>query len=311
MWGHATLQRGRERTRQLDRIAVDRDVDVEALLSEEDVADGSSHEVDAARTIPERRHRVCERTKPLLPGELVREALAGFLPVFLEAFERPQQISPSHDAHELAIPEHGHTAVVRARHELLELRERRVLGRCDHASAHDAPDRRVREPMADGLVQVFSAHSANDAAFVDDEDPALPMPLAEHHRVAHALLRRDRARRSRHHVPCAAGVRYGLLGSSTRECSCLVETAVLGNEILARAVPQTPRERVGIALRGRRASVSEPVASWIPSANTNASSEEGSSPRSARIPTSVVVSAPSSESTTASGSTQTGSSASS
>ena len=52
--------------------------------------------------------------------------------------------------------------------------------------------------------------------------------------------------------------------------------------------------------------VSEPVSSWIPSANTVASSGVGSSSRSARIPTSVVVSAPSSDVTTFSGFSQSG-----
>ncbi len=56
--------------------------------------------------------------------------------------------------------------------------------------------------------------------------------------------------------------------------------------------------------------VSEPVSSWIPRAKAVASRAVGSSSRSARMPTSVVVSAPSSDSTTVSGSTQSGATAS-
>ena len=46
----------RERVRERDRVALDGDVDVEALLAQEDVPDRAAHEVDAVSSVPERRN---------------------------------------------------------------------------------------------------------------------------------------------------------------------------------------------------------------------------------------------------------------
>ena len=56
--------------------------------------------------------------------------------------------------------------------------------------------------VTDRLVEILAADAAREPAVVDDEDTALPVALAERHRVADGRLGLDGARRSRHHVSC-------------------------------------------------------------------------------------------------------------
>ena len=58
MWRRPTAEHSRERVGEGDRVALDRDVDVEALLSEQDVPDRSADDVDAVGEIRGARDRV-------------------------------------------------------------------------------------------------------------------------------------------------------------------------------------------------------------------------------------------------------------
>ena len=64
VWGRAPAEHLGERVRERDRVSLDCDVDVEALLSEQYVSDRAADKVDAVRAVPERRDRVDNRTQP-------------------------------------------------------------------------------------------------------------------------------------------------------------------------------------------------------------------------------------------------------
>ena len=72
-------------------------------------------------------------------------------------------------------------------------------------AAHDPAHRRVRQVVPDGLVEILTAHAADDARALDHEDSTLAMSLAESHRIANGVVGTHRARRRGHDVPCAAG----------------------------------------------------------------------------------------------------------
>jgi hypothetical protein len=114
--------------------------------------------------------------------------------------QRAKKIGPADHADELVVPQHRDAAIVGARDERLKLGKRSVLGGDSHTAAHDPPHRGVRQVMADCLVEIFATYAANDAPFVDHEDTALSVALAQHHRVANGVVGGDCARRSGHHV---------------------------------------------------------------------------------------------------------------
>ena len=62
---HAAAERSADETGQGDRVALDGDVHVEALLAEEDVANRPADEVDAFDGFARRGDRVEGRTEPL------------------------------------------------------------------------------------------------------------------------------------------------------------------------------------------------------------------------------------------------------
>ena len=108
----AAVERVGERPRELDRVALDRDVDVEALLAEQDVPHRAADEVDALRAVAERRDGLEQRAEALEAGELVREALGRLVACRLDPFERAQQVGASHDADERAVAEHRDAPVL-------------------------------------------------------------------------------------------------------------------------------------------------------------------------------------------------------
>jgi hypothetical protein len=61
-----------------DRIALDGDVDVEALLAEQDVPDGAADEVDALDRLARRGDPVEDRAQPLESAQLRGDALSRF-----------------------------------------------------------------------------------------------------------------------------------------------------------------------------------------------------------------------------------------
>ncbi len=199
-----------ERARELDRIAFDRDVDVEPLLAEKDVADGAADEVDGLGAIAERRHRIEQHTQALDALELGGKALTRLLAIVLDALERSQEIDASDDAHELGVSHHGHAAILGVRDEHAQLRERRVLGRRGRTPTHDSPHRRVRQSVGDRLVEILAAHRSDDAAAFGDEHSALSVALTQRHRVADGVLGLDRPRGRRHDVAGAARLLRGM-----------------------------------------------------------------------------------------------------
>ena len=118
-----------------------------------------------------------------------------------DALERAQEIGAARRrrrARRRGAPRRGRPR--RARHERAQLGERRVLGARHDLAAHDAAHGRMREIVADRLVEILAADAADERALLDDEDAALPVALAERHRVADARRRADGARGSRHDV---------------------------------------------------------------------------------------------------------------
>ena len=137
------------------------------------------------------------------------EAVPGLVEVGLEPLERAQEIGARDDADQLLLAEDRNAPVLRRGDAGLELGQGRVLGRALDATAHDPAHGSVRELVADRLVQVLTAHGADDASVVHDEHAALPVALAEDHRVPNALVRRDRAGGGRHHVARPARLELG------------------------------------------------------------------------------------------------------
>ena len=65
--------------------------------------------------------------------------------------------------------------------------------------------------MGDRLVQILPADGADEAAVLDDEDPALGVALADDHRVGDGLVRADRPRAGRD-MTCSAAHRLARSG---------------------------------------------------------------------------------------------------
>ena len=183
---HAAVERFCERLRELDGVALDGDVDVEALLAEKDVADRPADEVDALVALADGRDRL-ERGREVLQAlelaEQVRAAL--FLPL-LACPESREHVAPRDDADDLLPLQHRDATL--GLDEPLNLGERRPRLATGDARAHDPLHRSVREPVTDRLVEVLTCDRADEATVVEDEDPALPVPLAHHHRVRNRLV---------------------------------------------------------------------------------------------------------------------------
>ncbi len=200
MRAYAAAESVCEREGELDRIALDRDVDVEALLPQEDVANGAADEIDAVRVLADGADRFEGRCEPSQPRQLVSKALLGRGALAGDRAQRAQEVAPSDDSGDVLVAEDRDSPLTRAREHTLQLGERRVLAGGGDARAHDPLHRRVREAVADRLVEILTRDDADQPAFLGDEDAALPVPLAKDHRMRHRLFRRDRTRGSRHHL---------------------------------------------------------------------------------------------------------------
>ena len=196
----AAFESLRERVRKGDRVSLDGDVHVEALLAEEDVANRAADEVDALGPPAEPCHCTDDPVQPRVGLELLRNALIRLRGSRRDALQRAQQVGTAHNADELVVADNRDATVLGGGRERPELRERRILSRADDVTAHDPAHRRVREVVTDCLVQVLSAHSAHEPVAVRDEHAALPVSLAERHRVADRCVLLDAAGRRRHHV---------------------------------------------------------------------------------------------------------------
>ncbi len=186
----APSERLREPAAERDRVALDRDVDVEPRLAEQDVAHGAADEIHALRPLAERRDRLGDRREPLERAQLGDERGRLLRRELARPLERAQEVAAGDDADEGVAVEDRDAAVLRVEHELPQLGERRVLRAGDGAPAHDPLDRRVREPVADRLVEILAADRADEPAVLDDEHAALPVPLAERHRARDLIVGR-------------------------------------------------------------------------------------------------------------------------
>jgi hypothetical protein len=197
----AAAERLRERLAERDRVALDGDVDVEAALSEQDVAYRAADQVDALVPLGHGGDGVESRPQPLESGQLRGEARR--LPLLLAAGrpEAAEHVAPGDDAEDAPLAEHGDPTPRRAGEQRVELGQRRVLGRGGDAGAHDPLHGRVREAVPDRLVEILARDDAGEAVAFGDEDAALPVALALHHGTCHRLVVRDGAGRRGHDVP--------------------------------------------------------------------------------------------------------------
>ena len=189
-----------ERVGECDRVALDGDVDVEALFAEEDVADRAADEVDPVGALAQLRDRIGDLAEARTRPKLLGDALHDFGKLRRNALERAKKIGAADHADQLVVAEHGDAAVLGCRYERTKLTERRVLVCTHDLAAHDPANGRVGKVVADRLVEILATDAADEPALLGDEYAALTVPLAERHRVANAGRGLDRARGRRHHV---------------------------------------------------------------------------------------------------------------
>ena len=195
---HATVERLRESRRQLDRVALDGDVDVEALLREQDVAHGAPDEVDALVALAECGDRLEGRGELLEPLQLGQQVRAGLTLALRGLAQGPEHVAARDDAeHPVALHDRDPPLDL---DEPLHLGERSAPVTAGDARAHDPLDWSVREPVADGFVQVLPRHDADQAVVLEYEDPALAVALAGDHRVRDGLVGADAPGRRGHDV---------------------------------------------------------------------------------------------------------------
>ena len=115
---HAAAERVGQRLRERDRIALDCDVDVEAALAEQDVADGSADEVDALERLGHGGDRLEHGLQALEPRQLGGQHRPGLDGRRRLLAQRPQEVAAGDDAGDLLVAEHG-DAVVSAREQAL------------------------------------------------------------------------------------------------------------------------------------------------------------------------------------------------
>ena len=97
----APAERSCERVGERDRISLDGDVDVEALLAEEDVADRAADEVDAVSALAQLSDRIGDVAQARTRPKLVTDALDDFGRLRRNTLERAEKIGAAHDADEL------------------------------------------------------------------------------------------------------------------------------------------------------------------------------------------------------------------
>ena len=103
-----------ERLPERDAVRLDRDVDVEAVLIEQDVTDASADQVDTLDVLGERldgfEHGLELGQLPEGRREVSRVGCIGLLLGALA--ERTEQIAACHDADHVAVAHHGNPAAV-------------------------------------------------------------------------------------------------------------------------------------------------------------------------------------------------------
>ena len=157
------------------------------VLSEKDVPNRSADEIDAFRPVA-RATRPPRRIgrEPDDPSQLCRRCSRRSA-----EGRRSAPSSARRRSARLTTPTSSSSRRTATRPSSAEVDERPQLGRAARPrgrhdmTAHDPPHGSVREPVADRLVEVLAADAADEAPVVDDEHAALPVPLAERHRVAH------------------------------------------------------------------------------------------------------------------------------
>ena len=200
MGRRSPAQRAGECVGKRDRISLHGDVDVEALLAEEEVADRASDEVDAVGALAQLTDRIGDAAQAPARPKLVTDALDDFGGLCRNSLERAEKIGAAHHADELVGAQHGDATVLGCRDEGTKLSERRVLVRTHDLAAHDSANWCVGEVVADGLVEILATDAPHEPALLGDEYAALTVPLAERHRVANARRGLDGSRGRRHDV---------------------------------------------------------------------------------------------------------------
>ena len=212
-----------ERLGERDGVALHRDVDVEAALAEQDVAHGPADEVDAVVVLRDSRDGLPDRSEMVETEQLVRErALLSRLGLGGRT-ERTQDVAPRHDTHDAVVAQHGDPSVGRAGEAALQLSQRCRLVAARGVRVHDPLHRRVGEVVADRLVEILPRGGADEALVLDDEDPALPVALADDHRARDRLVRADRPGRSGHDLARAHGLAYRFGEGLADALPCFVE----------------------------------------------------------------------------------------
>ena len=173
----AASERCGERARELDRIAFDRDVDVEPLLAEKDVADGAADEVDGLGAIAERRHRIEQHTQALDALELDGKALTRLLAIVSmpsSARRRSTRATTPTSSASLTTATRPSSASVTSTRSSESVAFSVVVAA---RPLMTPPYRRVREPVGDRLVEILATHRPDDAAVLGDEHSALSVAL--------------------------------------------------------------------------------------------------------------------------------------
>ena len=246
----APVEHLRERVRERDRVALDGDVDVEALLAEQDVADRAADEVDAVRrgrpgARPRRRSRAAAGSREAArrcspPARRLRRR---------DSFELRRRsarlTTPTSSSSRRTATRPSSAAVTRARSSGSD---ESSLDRRDPA-AHDPAHRRMREVVADRLVEVLAAHPADEPVPSTTKTPLWPCRWQSF--IASRTLESgaDCAGRRRHHVARERARRRAL--PATRPATRSRAVARLSREIAdaAWAWPPPPkclRDRSGV-----------------------------------------------------------------
>jgi len=121
---HAAAERVCEGLRERDRIALDRNVHVEAPFAEEDVPHGAADEVDAFERLGDRGDRFEDGLQPLQSPQLAGQHRAQPLRRRRLLAEGSQEVAAGDDAED-ALAVHDRDALAAADEEALQLRQRR------------------------------------------------------------------------------------------------------------------------------------------------------------------------------------------
>ena len=124
---YASVELLRDPPRQRDCVALDRDVDVEAVLAEQDVADRAPDEVDAVDGLAHGCDRVEDRCEPLQAAELAGDGLGGFGRRLLRLAQRLEDVAPRDHAGEPFAVQHRDPALRRGGQQPLQLGQARLL----------------------------------------------------------------------------------------------------------------------------------------------------------------------------------------